>query len=175
VRLGYAGLLNPTLLDLAASYRFEPRPVAVARGNEKGRVERAIRYIRDSFFAARRFGGLDDLNRQADAWCDGLAAERRCPEDTTRTVRDVFAEEAPLLLPLPDNPYPVFERVEVRIGKTPYARFDGNGYSVPHECVQRILTASATSRTRMPCASLWSDATTRDGNRPPSPAIFPSM
>jgi transposase len=39
------------LLALAGHYRFEPRPVAPARGNEKGRVERAIRYIRDSFFA----------------------------------------------------------------------------------------------------------------------------
>jgi transposase len=134
---------HPTLLDLAASYRFEPRPVAVARGNEKGRVERAIRYIRSSFFAARSFDGLDDLNRQADAWCDGLAADRPCPEDTARTVAEVFAEEVPHLLPLPDNPYPVLERVEVRIGKTPYARFDGNDYSVPHHCVQRTLTVLA--------------------------------
>ena len=52
-RVGQAIHFNPTLLELAAHYRFEPRPVAVARGNEKGRVERAIRYIRDSFFAAR--------------------------------------------------------------------------------------------------------------------------
>ena len=44
---------HPTLLELAAHYRFQPRPVAVARGNEKGRVERAIRYARDAFFAAR--------------------------------------------------------------------------------------------------------------------------
>jgi len=46
---------HPTLLALSAHYRFEPRPVAVARGNEKGRVERAIRYIRDSFFAGRQW------------------------------------------------------------------------------------------------------------------------
>ena len=42
-RVGQAIHFNPMLLDLAAHYRFEPRPVAVARGNEKGRVERAIR------------------------------------------------------------------------------------------------------------------------------------
>jgi transposase len=41
---------HPTLLELAAHYRFQPRPVAVARGNEKGRVERAIRFVRDRFF-----------------------------------------------------------------------------------------------------------------------------
>jgi transposase len=50
-RLGDAIRFNPQLLDFAAHYRFEPRPVAVCRGNEKGRVERIIRYIRDNFFA----------------------------------------------------------------------------------------------------------------------------
>ena len=48
--------------------------MAVARGNEKGRVERAIRYVRDTFFAARTFTDLDDLNAQARPWCEGAAA-----------------------------------------------------------------------------------------------------
>jgi transposase len=39
-RQGDAIRFHPTLLELAAHYRFEPRPVALARGNEKGRVER---------------------------------------------------------------------------------------------------------------------------------------
>ena len=52
------------LLDLSAHYRFEPRPVAPARGNEKRRVERAIRYIREAFFAGRIWSDLDDLNAQ---------------------------------------------------------------------------------------------------------------
>ena len=51
-RRGDAIRFHPTLLSLAGHYRYEPRPVAVARGNEKGRVERAIRHVRDSFFAA---------------------------------------------------------------------------------------------------------------------------
>jgi transposase len=71
--------LQPELLALAAHYRFEPRPVAVARGNEKGRVERAIRFIRDSFFAGRAFTDLPDLNAQARAWCEGVAADRPGP------------------------------------------------------------------------------------------------
>jgi hypothetical protein len=85
----------------------------------KGRVERSIRYVRDAFFAARAFADLDDLNAQADAWCRGPAADRRCPEDQTRSVAEVFAEEASMLLKQPDNPYPVVERVAVKVGKTP--------------------------------------------------------
>lgn len=133
-RHGAAVRFNPTLIAFAGHYRYEPRPVAVARGNEKGRVERAIRYIRDSFFAARPFKSLDDLNAQAGAWCDGVAADRLCPGEDI-TVREAFAEEAPSLLPLPDNPFPWPAQTPVSIGKTPYARFDLNDYSVPHACV----------------------------------------
>lgn len=143
-RHGDAIRFHPTLLDLSAHYRFEPRPVAPARGNEKGRVERAIRYIREAFFAGRRWTDLDDLNAQADAWCTDPSARRPCPEDTTRTVADVFAEERAHLIALPDNPYPADEQVEVSVGKTPYVRFDLNDYSVPHTQVRRTLQVVAS-------------------------------
>ena len=142
-RRGDAICLHPTLLGFAGHYRYEPRPVAMARGNEKGRVERAIRFVRDSFFAARDFTDLDDLNAQAKTWCSGPAADRRCPEDPGRSVGEVFAEEAPRLLPLPDNPAPLLERVAVTVGKTPYVRFDLNDYTVPHTHGRRVLTVLA--------------------------------
>ena len=142
-RHGAAIRFHPTLLSFAGHYCYEPRPVAVARGNEKGRVERAIRYVRDSFFAARAFTDVDDLNAQAEAWCIGPAADRRCPDEPQRTVRAVFAEEAGRLLALPDNPAPLLERVAVSVGKTPYVRFDLNDYSIPHTHVRRMLSVLA--------------------------------
>lgn len=138
---------NDDLLAFAAHYRYAPRPVAVARGNEKGRVERAIRYIRDNFFAARTWRDLDDLNEQALAWCSGTAADRKCPEDRTMTVREAFAAERDHLLPLPEHSYPIDERVEVSAGKTPYVRFDLNDYSVPHTHVRRTLVVVASLDT----------------------------
>jgi transposase len=142
-RHGAAIRFHPTLLGFAGHYRYEPRPVAVARGNEKGRVERAIRYVRESFFAARSFVDLDDLNAQAETWRLGPAADRRCPDEPQRTVRAVFAEEAGRLLALPDNPAPLLERVTVSVGKTPYVRFDLNDYSIPHTHVRRVLSVLA--------------------------------
>ena len=142
-RQGEAIRFHPTFLALAGHYRFEPRPVAVARGNEKGRVERAIRYVRDHFFAARSVQDLAELNAQAQAWCQGPAAERPCPEDRSRRVEAVFAEERPRLLALPENPFPTEERYEVKAGKTPYVRFDLNDYSIPHTHVRRLLTVRA--------------------------------
>lgn len=143
-RAGDAIHFNETLLALAAHYRFEPRPVAPARGNEKGRVERAIRYVRDSFFAARTWRDVEDLNAQADAWCLGIAGDRRCPGDNTMSVRQAFEAEKKRLLPLPANPFPSEERVDIEVGKTPYARFDLNDYSVPHTLTRRTLVAIAS-------------------------------
>ena len=149
-RQGEAIRFNPTLLEFSSHYRFEPRPVAVYRGNEKGRVERSIRYIRESFFAARTFSDVEDLNRQAQQWCLGQADDRLCPEDKTLTVREAFAKEKPVLLELPANGYPTEERKQVSVGKTPYVRFDLNDYSVPHDHVRRILTVVAdTQRVRI--------------------------
>src|SRR6202166_255362 len=142
-RQGNVIRFHPTLFEFAGRYRFDPRPVAVARGNEKGRVERAIRYIRTGFFAAREFADLDDLNAQADVWCRGLAADRPCPEQNSLSVREAFAAEAQLLLKLPDNAYPLLERVAVTAGKTPYVRFDLNDYSIPNTHVRRPLTVLA--------------------------------
>lgn len=146
-RVGDAIRFHPTLLELAAHYHFEPRPVGVARGNEKGRVERAIRYVRDGFFAARVFRDVDDLNAQALSWSMGPVRERRWPENDARTVADVFAEEVPRLLPRPNTDFPDEERREVEVGKTPYVRFDLNDYSVPHDRVRRTLVVHASLDT----------------------------
>ncbi len=146
-RVGDIVHFHPTLLELSKHYRFEARPVAIARGNEKGRVERAIRYIRTSFFPARSWDSLEDLNAQATDWMTGAAAERLWVQDTSRQVRDVFAEEQNSLMAMPDTPFPCDERQEVHVGKTPYVRFDLNDYSVPHTYVRRTLTVVASLDT----------------------------
>jgi hypothetical protein len=107
-------------------------------------VERAIRFVRDSFFMARKWKDLEDLNRQAEEWCRGRAMERPWPEDHSLTVKDALELEKGKLLPLPGNPFPVEDRQEVKVGKTPYVRFDLNDYSVPHTLARKTLVASAT-------------------------------
>jgi transposase len=146
-RSGDAIRFHPTLVDFSAHWRYEARPVAVARGNEKGRVERAVRFVRTSFFAARSWKDLADLNRQAERWAWSEAMERRWPEDAARTVREAFEEERGRLLEPPPDPFPAEERREVAVGKTPYVRFDLNDYSVPHGLVRRVLVVVADGQT----------------------------
>jgi transposase len=122
---------HPRMLELCGHYHFAARPCRPARGNEKGRVERAIRYVRESFFAARSFTTVEDLNRQARIWRDEVAHQRPWPGDTSRTVASVFEQEKPRLLPLPAHPFDTDSIRVVRSDKTIYVRFDQNDYSIP--------------------------------------------
>jgi hypothetical protein len=106
-----------------------------------------VQYLRTTFFAARPFASLDDLNAQALAFCQGPARERRCPEDKTLSVGEAFAQEQAHLLPLPLDPPATDERAEVSAGRTPYVRFDGNDYSVPPTAVRRSLSVVASETT----------------------------
>lgn len=138
---------NPRLLELASHYHFAPRACRPARGNEKGAVERTVRYVRDSFFAARSFTTVEDLNRQALLWRDEVAAQRRWPGDDRKTVAEAFEEEAAHLLALPVHAFETDLVTSVRSGKTVYVRFDLNDYSIPHTCVGRLLSLIASEST----------------------------
>ena len=142
-RRGAAVQFHPRLLDLAGHYHFAPRPCTPGRGNEKGKIERQIQYLRHAFFAARPFRDLDDINAQFRRWRDEVAHRRRHPDQPDRSVADVWAEEKPRLLPLPAHPFETDLVRVVRSGKTPYVRFDRNSYSIPHTHVRKPLTLVA--------------------------------
>ena len=135
---------NPRLLDLAGHYHFVPRPCQVRAGNQKGRVERAIRSVRDSFWAGRTFTTLEECNRQAIQWRDQVALQRQWPSDHTRSVAYAFDEERPRVLPLPLHPFHTDCIVDVHSAKTIYVRFDLNDYSIPPEAVGRALILAAS-------------------------------
>ncbi len=142
-REGRAIRFNESLLELASHYGFEPIVASPGRGNEKGRVERTIRYIRTSFFAARAFRDIDDLNAQALVWTKEVSAARRWQEDDRTTVRAQFGEERSSLKKLPDQPYEAVERIEAHVGRTPFVRFDKNDYSLPCAHVRRRVRVVA--------------------------------
>jgi transposase len=134
-RRGDAIHFNPRLLELCAHYHFAARPCQVRAGNQKGRVERVIRYIRESFY------------RQVLEWRDREAHARRWPGGDHRTVAEAFAEEKPRLLPMPVNRFDADLLVPVRSGKTIYVRFDLNNYSIPPAAVGKQLVLAASEST----------------------------
>lgn len=143
-RIGDVIRYHPRILELASHYHFAPRVCRPRRGNEKGRVERAIRYLRESFLAARVFTSLDDVRRQFAEWTQEVAERRPWPQDPTITVREAYERERLRLLPLPKSALDATEIRAVCAYKQPYIQVDTNRYSVPHEVVGKPITLELT-------------------------------
>lgn len=142
-RRGDAIRFHPLLLELAGALRVQPRLCGVRKPHEKGKVERAIRYLRDRFFAGRRIHSVEDGNAALLAFIADIADDREHPRWPERRVRDVLEEERPFLLPLP-APLPPTDLVRpVAADKTAFVRFDRNAYSVPSSAARQVLTLVA--------------------------------
>ena len=129
---------NPALVDLLAHYGTVPRACRPYRAQTKGKVERPFRHVRQDFFLARRFRGLDDLNGQFDRWRATLA-NPRTHATTGRVVDEAFAEERPHLVPLPAVAYSAPLTVERRISRDGMVSVAGNLHGVPDATRRRVV------------------------------------
>ena len=98
-------VLNAEFLRFAAHWGFMPRSCRPYRAQTKGKVERPIRYIRESFFYGRTFANDDDLNEQAARWLEGTANLRRHATTGERPVDRFERDERAALAPLANHPY----------------------------------------------------------------------
>lgn len=136
---GQKAVFHPRYLDLAAHYGFEAVACNVRAGNEKGRVESGVGYVKKNFLAGLEIASFAAVNPAAIQWRDAIANVRLHGE-THRKPIDMFAEEKPRLRPLPVLPYDC--AVIRAIGANGYCHviFDTNRYSVPHLYASQKLT-----------------------------------
>jgi transposase len=143
-------VFNPTFLDYARTRGFAVQACNVARGNEKGRVERPISFVRSRFWPGRRFQDLDDLNAQAGLWRDTFANGRE-HEVTHRVPKLVFEhEERAWLKPILAGHFDTDDLDTALVTKMFRVPFDRNHYSVPWRLVGQSVTLRADdARVRM--------------------------
>ena len=145
-RRGDAVRFHPVLLELCGALRVEPRLCAVRRPQHKGKVERAIRYLRERFLAGRTITSVQDGNRALSSFIAQIAHPRPHPVLAPRTVAEVLADEKQRLLGLPD-PLPQTDLVmPVSVDSQAFIRFDTNRYSVPTTFGHRTLTLVANDQ-----------------------------
>ena len=97
---------NPEFLRFAAHWGFRIRACRPYRAKTKGKVERPIRYVRESFFYGRTFLNDADLNAQALRWLDRRRTREPSHDARERLASASSATSAPLLKPLAPAPYP---------------------------------------------------------------------
>lgn len=98
-------LENPEFLRFAAHWGFRIRACRPYRAKTKGKVERPIRYVRQSFLYGRDFTGDADLHAQALHWLDTVANVRIHGTTNEQPVVRFERDEQPALLPLAQHPY----------------------------------------------------------------------
>ena len=121
-------VFNARFLDFCLRIGLDITLCRPRRAQTKGRVERAIKYIRDNFWPTVRFTDLADLNRQALAWAASVA-DLRVHGTTKERPVDRLAQERLLLqaLPAPES-LATFLREDRRVGRDGYVQWEQSWY-----------------------------------------------
>jgi transposase len=145
----YGGLVkfNPRFFAYMGHHHIAPHACNPARGNEKGRVEVSIKYIRSNFWSGREFKNFDDLCMQSILWRDQFLNVRE-HRTTKRIIRKLFeSEEKNNLRPLNDLKYDTDEILSRSIGPDFHITFETNKYSVPWTLVSLPVTMRINAKT----------------------------
>jgi len=146
-RIGSLIRFNSRFMAYMGHHGIRPHACNVARGNEKGRVEDLIKYIRMNFWPGRVFPDFDELTKQAIIWRSQFANQRE-HRTTKRVVRLLFeSDEKKCLLPLNPNTYDTDEIFSKAVPPDFHIIYDTNRYSVPWTLVGLTITVRVNSQT----------------------------
>ena len=137
--LGAAPVFNPKYLDFANHSGFTIAPCNVGKGNEKGRVENGVGYVKKNFLAGLEIPDFSALNPAARQWLDTIANERLHGETKDKPTT-LWHKERPYLSPLPMHPFDTATVSQVRASRQFRITLDTNRYSVPAHYAGQALT-----------------------------------
>jgi len=137
--LGQKALFNPRYADFAAHQGFQPVACNVRKANEKGRVENGVGYVKKNFLNGLQIPAFAAVNPAAAQWRDTIANVRIHGETRQKPLL-LFAQEKPLLKPLPAMPYDCSLIQPAPVSRCCQVTFQSNRYSVPHLYVSQRLT-----------------------------------
>jgi transposase len=134
------------LLQLESHYLFQHHFCRVRQPQEKGHVENAVNYLRSNFMVpVPNFPSFAAFNEYLEQQCREEFAKTSSMQE--KSIGELFAEERPSLLPLPDMDFEA-RRIESRRANTlALVRFDRNDYSVPGEHAHKQLTVVGSVAT----------------------------
>lgn len=140
--IGEAPVFNPRYLDFSRHCGFDIVACNVGKGNEKGRVENGVGYVKKNFLNGLDIPDFSAVNPAARYWLESIANVRKHGETHERPI-DRLQTEKPALSPLPAMPYDVAAIHLVRASNRFRITLDTNRYSVPSEYASTRLTLKA--------------------------------
>ena len=140
VGIGKAREVNVRFAAMASHYLYETEFCSPAAGWEKGQIEKNVQDARHRLWhRAPAFESLDAVNAWLENRCIALWQELPHPEQSGRTISEVWADETPHLMKLP-RPFDGFVEHTKRVSPTCLVHFDRNRYSVPASYANRPVS-----------------------------------
>ena len=137
--VGSDPVFNPRYLEIANHYGFTIRACGVGKGNEKGRVENGVGYVKKNFLSGLDIPDFSTVNPAASRWRDSIANIR--PHGTThKPPTELFAEDKKAMNALTVMSYDTSITRTMRANNRFRITLDSNRYSVPAEYASSLLT-----------------------------------
>ncbi len=139
-RMGKLVRFNARFRAYCGHQGFTPYACNPASGNEKGRVEDGVKYIRLSFWPDRQFKDFSNLKDQCAQWVSGIANLRE--HRSTRRIPDLMFEheEKTHLIGINPHPYDTDEVISKEVPPQFHMTYETNQYSVPWTLVGMVVT-----------------------------------
>ena len=159
--------------ELQSHYLFEDRFGRPGKGNDKGKVEGLVGYMRRNFLVpVPSFESFDALNAYLEQRClERMDAQLR---GHTETIGQRMERDLDALLPLPPVAYDACDKQASRVSSLSLVRYRTNDYSVPVAYGYRASWYGATSTQWSSVAGLRSSPDTLAPTRETTSSTTPS-
>jgi transposase len=137
---------NPELLHFAHHYGFAPKACPPYAAWVKGKVERPVDYLRESFWRGYAFSDLQTANQDLHHWLDTMA-NRRVHGTHRQPVIERWQQEKPRLAPLPTADYDTSLKVFRKVYKDCLVSYETNRYHLPHTVVGKKVLLKVKNGT----------------------------
>lgn len=127
--------LNPKLRDFARHYGTLIMPSRPYTPTDKGKVEAAVKYVKNNALKGKDFSSLAEVNEHL-RWWTAHVADKRIHGTTKQQVCTLFEEaEKAALKPLPTSLFPCYQEGRRSVHRDSYVELKGAYYEVPAQYV----------------------------------------
>ena len=139
--------------ELQSHYLFADRFGRTGKGNDKGKVENLVGFIRRNFMVPLpRFASFAAFNAELEARCRARLGARL--RRHAETIGERLGRDRAALLALPPAPYEAFDRRPGRVSSLSLVRYRNNDYSVPVAYGHReVLIRGSVDEVVISCAA----------------------
>ena len=140
--VGQAPVFNPKYLDFSKHWGFKISPCNVRAGNEKGRVENGVGYVKKNLLAGLELPDFCAMQPVATVWVNTVA-DMRLHRETHQRPIDRFEDERAHLQALNPVGFDLARVCLARATKQFRVPLDSNHYTVPSRYAGLRLTLKA--------------------------------